>query len=69
METAPTSEEHQEARKWPGGYIYRIADGFDPDGHVPPEAINGAWKVDDRGRIEGEFIPNDKFDPKCRPPS
>jgi len=57
----PTIGEIEEARKTPSGWVYRLRSDVDPDGRVPPEAIVGAWKVDDLGKIVGEFIPNPKF--------
>lgn len=63
----PTAGEIDEARRWPNGWVYRISSAFDPEGRVPPEAIVGAWKVDGQGRIEGDFVPNEKYDPECRP--
>lgn len=51
-----------EAAKNPGGWVYEIAGGLDPNGAVPPEAIVGAWKVDDAGKIVGEFKANPKYD-------
>jgi hypothetical protein len=52
-----------EARKRPGGWVYEIVGGYGPDDAVPPTAVRGAWKVDDDGRIMGEFIPNPNFRP------
>jgi hypothetical protein len=51
----------EEAKKRPGGWVYEIVGSFGPDDGVPPSAIRGAWKVDDRGEIVGEFIPNPNF--------
>jgi hypothetical protein len=59
----PTAGEHAEASENPGGWVYRIAGEFGPNDHVPPEAIVGAWKVDDNGKITGDFIPNAKHNP------
>lgn len=50
-----------EARLNPGGWVYEIDDGYEPDGAVPPEAIVGAWQVDDGGNIVGEFLPNPNY--------
>lgn len=63
----PTTGEIEEARQFPNGYIYRISGHFDPNGRVPPEGIVGAWKVDEDGRIAGDFIPNQRYDPDARP--
>ena len=52
-----------EAKKRPGGWVYEIVGSFAPDELVPPEAIRGAWKVDDNGNVVGAFLPNERFDP------
>lgn len=63
----PTSEARAEARLNPGGWVYAIDDRYDPNGAVPPEGIKGAWKVDERGHIVGEFIPNPRYTPAPHP--
>ena len=50
-----------EAKNTPGSWVYEIVGDFGPQDKVPPTAIRGAWKVDDNGEIEGDFIPNEKF--------
>ena len=50
-----------EALRHPGGHVYEIDGDFGPDDAVPPEAIKGAWKVDDEGHLTGEFTPNPNF--------
>ena len=57
----PMPGEHAEASENPGGWVYRIRGDYDPNGAVPPDAIEGAWKVNERGKIEGDFIPNPNF--------
>lgn len=52
----------QAAKLQPGGWVYDISGEFGPDDAVPPAAIRGAWRVDERGEIAGEFIPNPAFD-------
>ncbi|MEV7416327.1 hypothetical protein [Streptomyces sp. NPDC089919] len=44
----------------PGGSVAEIDRTYidDPDGYVPAEAIVGAWTVDDRGKLTGEFRVN-----------
>jgi hypothetical protein len=60
----PTSDAARaEAKANPGGWIYEIGGGYDPKGTVPPQAIKGAWKVDDRGEITDEYKANSNFDP------
>ncbi|MES1200709.1 MAG: hypothetical protein ABUS57_04590 [Pseudomonadota bacterium] len=51
-----------EAAKNPGGWVYEIGGGLDPNGAIPREAIRGAWQVDDNGTIVGEFKPNPNYD-------
>jgi hypothetical protein len=48
--------------KWhPGEWLYEIVGSFGPQDVIPPQAIRGAWKVNDRGEIEGVFKANPKF--------
>lgn len=63
----PFPEEEVEARRHPNGRVYRIAGDFGPDDGIPPEAIVGAWRVDDLGVIVGEFIRNPNYDPEQWP--
>ena len=49
------------ARAQPGGWVYEVVGDYGPTDAVPPEAIRGAWKVDDNGEIVGDFIPNPNF--------
>jgi len=57
----PTAGVIEEAKKHPGGWVYEINGNYGEDGYVPPHAIAGAWKVNDAGLIEGDFIPNPNF--------
>lgn len=57
----PPPELVVEAKKFPRGWVYEIEPGIDPTGRVPPELIRGAWAVDDRGELTGEFLPNPKY--------
>jgi hypothetical protein len=58
MAITPSSQAIKEAASNPGGWVYQIEGNFSAQDRVPPEAIVGAWKVDDNGKIIGEFIPN-----------
>jgi hypothetical protein len=49
------------ARANPNGWVYKIEGNFGPSEYVPPEAIVGAWKVDQHGILTGEFFPNKKY--------
>lgn len=57
----PPPELLAEAAKYPGGWVYEIEAGVDPNGVVPPEFIVGAWPVDSTGQLTGEFIPNPNY--------
>jgi hypothetical protein len=50
-----------EAIQHPGGWLYEIGGGFDPDAEPPAEAVVGAWRVE-AGKIVGDFIPNPDHD-------
>lgn len=66
-EEEPYDGEIQEAQKTPNGWVYRIAGNFENSESIPPEAIVGAWKVNDRGIIEGQFVRNARYDPRRWP--
>lgn len=51
----------EEAKKFPGGWVYEIGGGIDPAGEVPPEFIRGAWAVDADGTLTGEYLPNPRY--------
>ncbi|MGK5556442.1 hypothetical protein ACSNOI_33005 [Actinomadura kijaniata] len=59
----PPEELVAAAAAQPGGWVYEIDSAWvdDPDGHVPPEAIRGGWKVGDDGRLTGEFHENPRY--------
>jgi hypothetical protein len=63
----PFPGEHETARRTPNGYVYRIAGDYGSDDAIPPTAIVGAWRVDARGEIVGEFMPNPNFRPEVAP--
>lgn len=51
------------ARENAGGWVYKIEGSFGPNDSVPPEAIVGAWKVDELGNLTGDFLPNPNYKP------
>jgi hypothetical protein len=57
----------EEAKRHPGEWVYEIEGAFGPHDPVPPEAIRGAWAVNDYGQIHGDFIPNPRFGVKRSP--
>ena len=63
MPFEPSPGEIKEAMLYPNGWVYRISQSVgDANGRVPPEAIVGAWKVNEHGIISGDFVPNPKYD-------
>jgi len=58
----PFPGEIEEARRNPGGWVYRIAGSFGPHEADPPEAIVCAWRVGPAGTIDGQFMANPKYD-------
>ncbi len=50
-----------EASRNPGGYVYVIDEEVSRSEHGPPEAIRGCYKVDNEGKITGEFIVNPNY--------
>ena len=56
-----TKEAREEAKLNPDGWVYAIDGQYDPEGAVPPEAMQGAWKVDQNEEIVGGFIPNSNY--------
>jgi hypothetical protein len=54
----------EEAKRNPGGWVYEIEGDFGPAEAIPSNAIRGAWKVDDGGRIVGDLVPNPNFRPE-----
>jgi hypothetical protein len=59
----PTPALIAEAKKHPNGWAYQIDFAYGPNDYVPPEAIEGAWKVNAKGEIEGNFQPNENHRP------
>lgn len=57
----PPKDAIQEALKNPDGWVYEIDESFKNDEEVPPQAIRGAWKVNSKGVIIGDFIPNPNY--------
>jgi hypothetical protein len=62
QDRVPSAELVAEARKVPGGWVYEIDGEFGVQERVPPEAIVGAWAVDESGRLTGEFVPNPRHE-------
>ena len=58
-----TDEMRRQAAVNPGAWLYAIAAGFDPLGEVPPEAIKGAFWVDESGQITDRYETNKRYRP------
>ena len=65
----PTAGEIEEAKTVPNGSVVRVLPLFEGKERVPSEAIIGAWQVDSRGRIKGDFKDNPNFRPDLYPDS
>ena len=61
MKKEPPKEAIDEALRYPNGWVYEIDEAFKGKEDVPPNAIKGAWKVNENGIIVGEFIPNPNY--------
>ncbi len=64
METTfkqPSEEAIKEALDHPNQYVYVIDAAYEGKDDIPPDAIVGAWKVNSKGIIEGDFIPNNNY--------
>lgn len=57
----PPPEAVKEALNHPNGWVYVIDGGFKYDDAIPPQAIKGAWQVNEHGVIIGEFLPNPNY--------
>ncbi len=57
----PRPEAVEQAKRHQNGWVDQIEGKFGPDDAVPPQAIAGAWKVDGRGQIVGQYVPNPNF--------
>jgi hypothetical protein len=44
-------------------WIYKVEGEFAQDEDIPPEAIAGAWPVDEAGELAGDFIVNPRYVP------
>jgi hypothetical protein len=62
-----TEEVIQAARANPNGWVYKIEGQFGTQDYVPPEAVVGAWKVDENGLLTGEFVENPNYSPTPGP--
>ncbi len=56
-----TAELIAEAKNNPNGWVYVLDKEFDGKEEVPPDFIKGAWKVDENGILEGEFMLNPNY--------
>lgn len=54
----------EQARQFPGGWVYEIDGDFAADEGVPPEAIRGVWSVLGDGTLSGDFEPNPGYRPQ-----
>lgn len=66
-QTSPqiTESVRRQAADNPGAWVYATDPAFDPNGEVPPYGVIGAWRVDEHGRIVGEFVTNPGYRPSA----
>jgi hypothetical protein len=58
-----TDAMRESARRQPGTWLYAVDPFFDDGSAVPPHGVVGAWRVDQRGEITGEFEANPNYRP------
>ena len=51
----------KEAKKHPNGWVYVLDKEFKGKEEVPPQYIQGAWKVNENGEVIGDFSPNPNY--------
>ena len=61
-----TEQMRDAAQAAPGRWLFAVDRGFDPAGEVPPEALVGAWRIDDAGEVTSEFRANPAYRPSPR---
>jgi len=61
MRKVPPEDAVKEALNHPNGWVYEIHASFKKDGQVPPQAIKGAWKVNENGIIIGDYLTNPNY--------
>jgi hypothetical protein len=66
QEMQPSDAVLQAAKQNPGGWVYQIDRKYAASQSVPPEAIVGAWRVNQSGSIVGDFIPNPNYTPEMK---
>ena len=60
--SAISADLHEQARKKPNGWVYKIEGNYTEHEFTPPGAIFGAWQVDSHGKIiEESFKKNPNF--------
>ena len=58
-----STKEILEAKENPNGWVYEIDFPYRDDSRIPPEAIIGAWKVDENGNLTSYYEENKKYRP------
>lgn len=62
MKKTPPKKAIEEALKYPNGWVYEIDSAFEKNENIPPQAIKGAWEVNEKGVIVGDFVPNPNYE-------
>lgn len=50
-----------EAARNPGGWVYKVDWEYAPGQYTPPEAVVGAFEVDEQGKLTGKFEENPNY--------
>lgn len=58
-----TDQMKEQAKRNPGGWVYKIDWPYQDNEYVPPEAIEGAFKVDSSGLLTNFFEENKRYRP------
>jgi hypothetical protein len=56
-----TPEIEAEAKRNPGGWVYKIDWQYRKDQYTPPEAVMGAFEVGKDGKLSGHFEKNENY--------
>jgi hypothetical protein len=56
-----TQDVIDEAKRNPGGWVYKVDWNYSPDQYTPPEAIIGGFEVDPNGNLTGHFEANPNY--------
>jgi hypothetical protein len=62
----PSPDVIRQAKARPNGWVYQIEGRFSNEQRIPPDAIIGAWEVNELGQLTGRFVDNPRYKPMAR---